>query len=442
MPPKGSQRENAMKIAVVSQHFDSVVPPDQNSIGIWSYEIARRLSATDDVFVLLRQTGTEGCEPARHGINLEPLACASPRLWGNRVTRLWSRLRPRAMPLFAHGFYAADYLVQVCRRLRRLRPDVVHVQNFPQHVPAIRRAIPDAAIVLHMHCDWLVQLDFHAMSRAVAGADLVLGCSRYITEAASRRFAGASTVFRALPNGAPPVCSDPTPVAREPGLVLFVGRLTPEKGLHNLMQAWPAVVAAVPAARLEIIGSQGMTPREMIVDLSGDADVRELARFYASEDGRAGGYEDVLKRMLPGEISHTVSFVGHKPYSEVLRRYAAATCLVNPSLSESFGMSLIEAITHGTPVVATRIGGMTEIVEGTGGGVLVDANEIGALSEAIVGMLADPDAAGAMGRHGAQHAGELYSWDHIAGLARKRYAEALSRRRSPEPAGDVLVAPE
>jgi len=397
---------------------------------------------SDEEFILTRQMGTEDSPADSTGIRMEPLRCASPRLWGNKVTKLWSRLRPRAMPLFARGFYAADYLVQVCRRLQRLRPDVVHVQNFPQHVPAIRRAVPDSAIMLHMHCDWLVQLDFNAMSRAVAAVDLVVGCSSYITEAASNRFADACTAFRALPNGAPPVSSDRTSAGREPGLVLFVGRITPEKGIHNLLQAWPGVVAACPDARLEIIGSEGMTPRQMIVDLSSDPEVRDLARFYRGGDGYAIGYESALKDMIPEEVRHTVSFVGAKPYPKVISRYEAATCLVNPSLSESFGMSLIEAITHGTPVVASRVGGMTEIVEGTGGGVLVDRNDISALSEAIRRMLADPEAANAMGQAASECSGRLYSWDNIAALARDCYADALSRRGSAGLAVDVAAAPE
>ncbi|WP_287179660.1 glycosyltransferase family 4 protein [Mesorhizobium sp.] len=102
-----------------------------------------------------------------------------------------------------------------------------------------------------------------------------------------------------------------------------------------------------------------------------------------------------------------------EPYEKVIERCAGASLLVNPSLSESFGMSLVEALATGTPVVATRVGGMPGIVEATGGGLLVEKNDPAALSDAIPRLLADPESSNGIGRPGAQRVAELYSWEKL-----------------------------
>ncbi|WP_425350397.1 glycosyltransferase family 4 protein [Mesorhizobium temperatum] len=122
--------------------------------------------------------------------------------------------------------------------------------------------------------------------------------------------------------------------------------------------------------------------------------------------------------------------VGTLPYEKLAERYAEASLLVNPSLSESFGMSLIEALSNGTPVVATRVGGMTEIVEATGGGVVVEKNDTEALAAQIIGLLGDPGRAAKLGRQGAARVADLYAWEKIAQSTRYLYDKAIATHRS------------
>ena len=423
-----------MKVVFVCQHFDEVLPPRQNSIGIWTYEVARRLAAGNEVTIIAPRPRSEPLRCDIDGLNVQFLTCAPVRLWG-AASRLWNYVWPRS-PLFTRSYYAIDFLMQAVRRIRELEPDVVHLQNFPQYAPVIRRAAPNATIVLHMHCDWLVQLDLREMMEAVAACDTVVGCSSHVTDAARRRLStcvGDKVRFAVLPNGAPVERLASVRTQRSLAKVLFVGRVSAEKGVHTLIEAWPKVVAAHPEARLDIVGPPSETPREFLVDLSEDPDVAGLSRFYDRANAYNGSYNAALRAMVPPHLGHTINFVNSEPYERVLDRYAGASLLVNPSFSESFGMSLVEALATGTPVIATRVGGMPEIVEWTGGGLIVEKNDPDMLADAINRLLADPGQAAAFGRRGGQRVAERYSWSRIAELTASIYQQALSARQSRRP---------
>ena len=417
-----------MRVAFLSQPFDLVLPPEQTSIGIWTYEVARRFAPDCEPTIVCR--GRKGMPSAVGDWGQVDFVPAAPlRAWA-QASLIWSRLRPPSEALVGQRFYAFDYLRMALKRLRALDPDVVHIQNFPHFAPAVRKALPEAAIVLHMHCDWLVEFEARSLARSLSAVDTVIGCSAHVATAAEARFKDLATRFTVIPNGAPIKPPRAEPPARDPGRVVFVGRVSPEKGVHTLLQAWPRVVAACPSAHLEIVGPPSVTPRDFLADLSKDPAVRDLARFYAGGAEFKGSYGSTLQAMVAAPIADTVTFVGHEPHERVMQRLARAAALVNPSLSESFGMSVVEALSVGTPVVATRAGGMPEIVEATEGGSLVKRNDPLALAEAIIDLLRNPERAAATGRRGAARMRELYSWDRIAALTREVYNEALLRRHS------------
>lgn len=418
------ERQLTMKVAFVSQHFDFVLPPDQTSVGIWTREVSRRLRA--DVTVIARRPRGLTNHTTLDGTRMEFLSCAPSWVWA-KAAQGWSHFLPRARPLFAHAAYAFDYYFRAIQQLRALAPDVIHLQNFPLLAPAIRQAVPGAVLVLHMHSDWLAQLDRSVIRRSLAAVDVVAGCSGHVISAAHARFPEAHPDFAILPNGAS-VKQDAGSSCRDPQRVLFIGRVSPEKGIHTLLEAWPRVVAACPTAHLDIVGPPAETPREFLIDLSDDEEVRGLARFYRGGADFRGSYVAALHDMIPPQLASTVTFVGHEPHQKVLERCARATLLVNPSFSESFGMSLVEALAAETPIVATMVGGMPEIVHATQGGLLTKNNDPENLAAAIIRVLRDPKLAREMGSRGRRRVAELYSWERVAVLTQELYAKARARR--------------
>jgi glycosyltransferase involved in cell wall biosynthesis len=296
--------------------------------------------------------------------------------------------------------------------------------NFSQYVPLIRAFNTNAKFVLHMHCEWLTQLDASMIEGRLQQTDLVIGCSDYITNKIRIRFPEhadrCQTVFNgvdlarfAAKNGTGAVQKDD--VKR----LLFSGRISPEKGIHVLLDAFRQVIKHYPDSLLELAGAVGIAPMKFIVALSDEASVQALATLYEGND-----YLTQLKAKLSPDISNRVSFLGFVPHSHLVDNYRRADVLINPSLSEAFGMSLVEAMAVGTPVVAARVGGMVDIVEDGETGVLVEPGNAEALAEGIISIISNPELGKALGQAGQKRVQELFTWEQVThNLA--RYYQSL-----------------
>ncbi len=131
--------------------------------------------------------------------------------------------------------------------------------------------------------------------------------------------------------------------------------------------------------------------------------------------------------MLPASLANHVRFTGHIPHKNLPALYRSADVLVNPSLSEAFGMSLIEAMACGVPVIATRVGGMTEIVQHKKTGLLVDSGDVSALANAMKTILADEPALLEMGRAARARVEQCYTWEKVSGQVWQQYQDLLNK---------------
>jgi len=141
--------------------------------------------------------------------------------------------------------------------------------------------------------------------------------------------------------------------------LVCVGRLLRIKGQDVLIRALPALVRRFPRLSVEFIG---------------DGPERAAYERLAAEQG----------------VAAQVCFTGAVDNSVVLERMAAATVVVAPSRTEALGMVNVEALAVGTPVVASAIGGIGEIVRDGVEGYLVPADDSSALGERIGRLLGDP----------------------------------------------------
>lgn len=263
-----------------------------------------------------------------------------------------------------------------------------------------------------MHCDWLVELDRSMIKQRLDLADLIVGCSEYITEKIRRHFPEYAHRCQTIYNGvdiehfAPE--KDSGKKNNDAKHLLFVGRITPEKGLHTLLEAFQILVTQCPQVRMEIVGPHDQTPRSFIVDLHNNNKVANLKWFYDKN------YLSQLKAMLCSDTASKVTFSGHIQQAYLHNNYRNADVLVNPSFSESFGMSLVEAMATEVPVVATRVGGMTEVIEEDKTGILVEPGDAPALAAAILRLLANEEVRKSMGSAARKRAVELFSWDRIS----------------------------
>ena len=107
------------------------------------------------------------------------------------------------------------------------------------------------------------------------------------------------------------------------------------------------------------------------------------------------------------------------------------TMLVHPAFMEGLGVALLEAAACGVPIVATRAGGIPEIVRDGENGVLVEPGDRTALARAISSLLADPDRARRLGRSGRRIVEADFSLARMASATRAVYRDVLGQVRSP-----------
>ncbi|USQ84727.1 glycogen synthase [Streptomyces phaeoluteigriseus] len=189
--------------------------------------------------------------------------------------------------------------------------------------------------------------------------------------------------------------------------VLFVGRITRQKGVPHLLRA---VRDIDPAAQVVLCAGAPDTPE---ID-------REFRELFA-ELSRARDGVHWIPRMLP------------RP--EVIQLLTHAAVFVCPSVYEPLGIVNLEAMACGTPVVASRVGGIPEVVEDGATGLLVPLEEgpegAGAfeagLARALDTVLGDPGGARRMGEAGRVRAVEEFGWDAVARRTVRLYEDTLKQ---------------
>lgn len=188
-----------------------------------------------------------------------------------------------------------------------------------------------------------------------------------------------------IPYGVPLPETGDTPIPTIEPRILFVGRLVRRKGVDRLLEALSGLDDR--AWRLEVVGFG--PERESLEDLA----------------IRLG-------------IADRVEFRGRISDEELVDAYRRADCFVLPATedersdTEGLGVVLLEAMSHGVPVIATRRGGILDIVEDGETGVLVE-DEVAALRRGVKRLLDAPERARGMGRKGRARVREHFDWDAI-----------------------------
>ncbi len=170
-------------------------------------------------------------------------------------------------------------------------------------------------------------------------------------------------------------------------LILYVGRLEPRKGVNVLVSAMRWIDGT-----LLVVGNGNMLP---------------LLRSEAKMLG----------------VSERVRFMGTVEYGLLPRIYGASDVFVLPSLSEAFGIVLLEAMSSGVPTVGTTVGGIPEIIDRCG--LLVPPGDARKLAEAVNMILDNKSLAKKLGRLGRERVEEIYSWNVIVRRTVSIYKEVL-----------------
>lgn len=184
-------------------------------------------------------------------------------------------------------------------------------------------------------------------------------------------------------------------------IILFVGRISPEKGVESLIESIPIVQRQIKNVKLLVVG-----PSINIVYL------RQL-RSLVSKLG----------------LSNDVIFTGEIDVKEELPKfYAACNLFCCPSdHGEGFGNVALEALASGKPVVSTKSGGLPEIIEDGKVGYIVPVKDKGKLANALIQILENESLQKKMGQAARKRAEDFFSWKNIATKYVKLYKEVVVR---------------
>lgn len=198
-----------------------------------------------------------------------------------------------------------------------------------------------------------------------------------------------------VPAAAEPSCADtagddPTGA----GTIAFAGRFVPEKGVRTLVEAFAIVAADRPEARLLLVG---------------DGPERPAIEARATALGLAG----------------RVAITGWVDHPTVERHLASAAVQAVPSeWAEPFGIVAAEALARGTPVVATNVGGLAEIIDDDVTGLLVEPGDATALARALLRLLGDAGLRGRLARAGRVAAAERFGAERFIDAMLEVYERA------------------
>jgi glycosyltransferase involved in cell wall biosynthesis len=430
-----------MKIAFVNQPIDTIIPPNQNSVGACTYWVARPLAQSAEVLVygLRDNHGNPASEGRESGIDFRFFSATREDKWRFSLLKKLAKLFPRSTPISTSRWLFPDYGRHVAADLQRQGCDVIHLQHCSQYAPAIRALNPNSKIVLHLHSEWFSQSNPRVLARRLRAVDLVTTVGDYVTDKTRQSFPVVADRCETTYNGIDArefvkeydySQSRPRKVKR----ILYSGAVSPHKGLHVLLEAFVMVARQYPDVVLDIVGPIGNYPIQESFDVRDLEAIRRVAPFYANSFwglvkskilGKASNnnaYLNYLQAGLPGDVAAKVWFLGMFQRPELVDRYYESDIFAfAPVWDEGFGLPAVEAMAAGLPVVTSRSGTLVETVVDGKTGILVEKNNPEELADALLRLLNDADLREAMGRAGRLRVMGHFTWDRIAKGMHTRY---------------------
>jgi len=368
---------------------------------------AREGAAADRVFA------SEGKATARH-VTLQPVPSDVPDPYHSGAAQRSGFARNyssiRLLGTGAIGGYDGDLVARVWDYASRCaalvqdeRFDVIHAHDwvtFPAGM--VIAAQSGKPLIVHVHATefdrsgtYPNRAVFEIEHQGVQAAAAVIAVSQLTKRIIVQRYGVPDEKVRVVYNGvaAKSPLAAKTPEHGDEKIVLFLGRITMQKGPEYFVDAAATVLERIKNVKFIIAGWGDMAPR-------------------------------VVEKVAAMGLGNKVFFTGFLVGDQVQRAFRMADVYVMPSVSEPFGLTALEAIQQGTPVILSKTSGVGEVI--TRGALKVDFWDVNELANKIVAVLQRRELSDELRRSGSNEIRSL-TWDAAAEACIEMYKEVLCR---------------
>jgi D-inositol-3-phosphate glycosyltransferase len=411
------QRGRALRIAMISEHASPLATlggRDSGGQNVYVAEVARHLGRLGHSVDVFTRRDSPGLPPL---VELDPRVRVVPVDAGPPAPVRKEQLLPLMEPFTAF----------VERFARRERYDLVHANFFMSGLVAaeLKRGLGlPFAVTFHalgkvrrLHqgdADGFPDARFEIEERVVREADLIIAeCPQDEVDLMTLYGADPARLVT-IPCGFDPAEFWPADrhearlaLGLDPDerVILQLGRMVPRKGVDNVIRALARLLPAVPA-RLLVVGGESRDPDPALTPEIGR--LRDIARAEG--------------------VADRVTFVGSRDRGELRRYYAAADVFVSTPWYEPFGITPLEAMACGIPVIGANVGGIAHTVAHGETGYLVPPKDPDALADKLALVLGQPSLARRLGQLGVQRVHALFTWEKVAARLADAFAAATGRR--------------
>lgn len=302
------------------------------------------------------------------------------------------------------GQAIANYSAASVEMTKDIRPDIVHCHDWMTYEAGVRAArYHRKPLVAHIHATELDRTHFSPnqwiYERERWGfeqADKIIAVSNYTKQILVSHYGIPAEKITVVHNGNN-ITKDINPEVihseyrkNHPPMVLFLGRLTLQKGPHQFLEMASAVHGIRPDVEFVVAGDGGM--------------LREL-----------------IEHSLQLGLQNNIMFAGKVSNDEAQKLFAQADCFVMPSLSEPFGLVALEAIAQGTPVIISKQSGVSEVI---GHAFKVDFWDTAKMADCVLTLLREDPLAWQL-RSEASRVLDRLTWEHQAMAVRSLYQQIL-----------------
>lgn len=240
--------------------------------------------------------------------------------------------------------------------------------------------------------------------RSFSRADYLCAVSNYVAETTRHLLQLGTRPITILPNPVDTWRFSPQPFPlEEENLILFAGTVCEKKGVRQLVQAMPKIVAAVPDARLWIAGRDWHDPQ------TGESFIEKL------------------RRIIPAGLADRIVFQGMVEHAQLPQMMARASVCIYPSHMEAMPLAWLEALAMGKAVVASQTGPGPEAIEDGISGVLCNPYEPDSIAEKTILLLKDRELRRRLGQQARQRAINLFSVETLVSRNQEFYAQCTAK---------------